>query len=187
MILPIHFQGPTTFHRQRVGPFPLTHKQQELIALAKATIRDEVLGKKLPNPKGKDPVRPIFITIEHNGRILGCRGDLTTQTPSLETEIVREAANAAEYDPRYRPLTPQSIKSFLVTITIVKHEEPINNVNRLLPSDGLILVSGNRTGIVLPWEGKDPHLRLKWAYEKAGVPIGSMANLYLLQGVRFRG
>jgi hypothetical protein len=40
---------------------------------------------------------------------------------------------------------------------------------------------------VLPWEGKDPRIRLKWAYQKAGVAIGASANLYRLTATRFRG
>jgi hypothetical protein len=79
------------------------------------------------------------------------------------------------------------LKSFQVTVTLVKALEPISSVDGITPEQGIVLQSGDKTGIVLPWEGKDPQVRLSWAYRKAGVAEGTNAKLFRLKGERFRG
>lgn len=158
-----------------------------LIRLARAAVEAEVLRSTLPRPGQNTKVQPVFVTIERNGKILGCRGDLTPRTASLEEEVIQVARSAAAHDPRYRPMVPADLKGFLVTVTVVSRLEPLDGVDGLMPGDGLVLKAGNRTGIVLPWEGKDPKVRLAWAYRKAGVAEGSPGTLYRLIATRCRG
>lgn len=136
---------------------------------------------------GSEPAEPVFVTIEVDNVIRGCRGSLQTRSKSLEEEVVLAARAAAAHDPRYKPLGAAELKSFKVTVTIVQSQTPVSNVAGLDPAHGLVLQSGKRFGIVLPWEGKDPQTRLRWAYRKAGVPEGSSANLFRLNAMRFRG
>jgi len=158
-----------------------------LIELARSAVTAEVQGSPIPKMRGSIPPKAVFVTIEINGVVRGCRGTLTTRSASLEAEIQQAARSAAAHDPRYRPLSKEELKRFLVTVTIVDRLEPITNISGLTPEDGLVLKSGNRTGIVLPWEGKDPATRLKWAYRKAGVAEGSSVSLHRLVAERFRG
>lgn len=178
-----------TFALTLVASLTQTVPQQEaaLIQLAKQAIQAEVLGRPLPHPKTQTAVRAVFVTIERNGKILGCRGDLTPRTGSLEEEVILEARGASTHDPHYRPLVPADLDNFLVTVTLVSSVDKISSVDGLVPSDGLVLDSGGKKGIVLPWEGKEPYTRLNWAYRKAGVPIGSAATLYRLSATRSRG
>jgi AMMECR1 domain-containing protein len=164
------------------------YDEPKLIGIARTTIVSTVRGTPLNHvAAGRLPVQPVFVTIEVGEKIRGCRGSLETRTKSLEDEIRLAAAGAAAHDPRYQPLTQKESANFRVTITIVERKERISSVDGLKPEDGLALESGGRWGIVLPWEGKDPQIRLKWAYQKAGVAIGSASNLYRLSATRFRG
>jgi len=158
-----------------------------LAALAKKAVVAEVEGKKAPQPKTKTTARPVFVTIERKGQVLGCRGSLDTRTHSLEAEVIQAARAAARHDPRYKPLTTSELKGMLVTVTVAMRREPIDTVAGLKPDDGLVLTSGGHTGVVLPWEGKDPNLRLTWAYRKAGVKEGTKASLFRLVAERCRG
>ena len=158
-----------------------------LIALARAAVEAEVKGTKPPRLDTASPPKPVFVTIEKKGKVLGCRGSLECRTRSLEEEVVLAARAAASHDPRYRPLTPRDLKGFLVTVTVVDHLERLDKIETLAPADGLVLKSGERTGVVLPWEGKDPKVRLKWAYRKAGVPAGTACELSRMKAERTRG
>jgi AMMECR1 domain-containing protein len=161
--------------------------EKELIDLARAAVRAEVMGERPPVVAREDAVRPVFVTIEIKGTVVGCRGSLDLRGTSLEAAVIEAARSAARHDPRYRPLSPASLKDFLVTVTIVDRVEPIRSVAGLTAEDGLVLESGGRRGVVLPWEGKDPYVRLGWAYKKAGVSEGSAATLERLVARRFRG
>ena len=127
------------------------------------------------------------MTIERNGRVLGCRGTLRARFGSLQAEVASAARSAARTDPRYRPLTPADLNDFLVTVTVIESQTPLEkaDIGSLQRGEGLVLQSGNRVGVVLPWEGNDPRVRLGWAYRKAGVATGSNCRLYRLRAARF--
>lgn len=164
-----------------------TPAQTELINLAKAAVRAEVTGKAMPTVRLKSDPKPVFVTIESKGRVIGCRGELETRGSSLQQEVILAARAAAKHDPRYPPLSEKSLQDFQVTVTIVRHLDPISSVDGLQPADGLVLKAGTKIGVVLPWEGKDPQTRLQWAYKKAGVQPGSACQLQKMRAERFRG
>jgi len=158
-----------------------------LVHLARAAIRAEILGRPPPEPPSLGVSRPVFVTVEVAGRVRGCRGSLDRLEPSLAAEIVHAARAAAAHDPRWTPLTPKELATMKVTVTVIDRLEPIDSVSTLTPDQGLVLDAGQRKGIVLPWEGKDPKVRLQWAYRKAGVPEGSPATLRRMFASRFQG
>lgn len=133
------------------------------------------------------PVQPVFITLEVDGTIRGCRGSLVARTASLSAEIAEAARSATQHDPRYRPLQARELSKLKITVTLVERLEPIEWPAPLGPEHGLVFRAGDRVGVVLPWEGKDPETRRLWAYRKAGVPVGSSGSFWRLIGQRFRG
>jgi hypothetical protein len=155
-----------------------------LVALARAAVEAEVRGDAPPQVASQTPPRAVFVTIERKGRVVGCRGALECRTRSLEEEVVLAAQAAAAHDPRYRPLRPRDLTDFLVTVTVVERLDPLDRIESLPPAEGLVLKSGARTGVVLPWEGK---VRLAWAYRKAGVPAGTACTLLRMKAERVRG
>lgn len=162
---------------------------QRLVSLAREAVRCEVEHREAPPASDKDAPRAVFVTIERKGKVVGCRGTLRSTQSSLEREVVRAARSAAAFDPRYRPLAPEDLKDFAVTVSVVERQVPLSMaaLSTLSPEEGLVLQSGERSGIVLPFEGRDPQTRLKWAWKKAGVAPGSSCRLFRLIAQRFRG
>ena len=142
-------------------------------------------GQTQPTPTTKTPPKGIFVTIESDGKVLGCRGTLESSLPTLELEIQKSARAAAVFDPRYKGVHIGN-KKFVVTLTIVDRSEPIGSVSNLLPNQGLILRSKSGVGIVLPYEGKDPFVRLNWAYTKAKTRHDEPVQLERLFAERYR-
>jgi AMMECR1 domain-containing protein len=161
--------------------------ERSLLRLARAAVEAEVRGMSPPQIERRSPTRPVFVTIERKGRMVGCRGALECRGRSLEEEVVLAARAAARHDPRYPPLTREALAEFRVTVTVVHRLEPLDRIDSLSPAEGLVLKSGSRTGVVLPWEGRFPEVRLDWAYKKAGVRRGAPVTLYRLIAERFRG
>lgn len=165
------------------------YEEAALIEVARRNVEAAVRGEKPPATDDDESARGVFVTIERGGKILGCRGNLRPRAASLQGEVALAARSAARTDPRYRPLAPGDLRSYLVTVTVVEKQTPLSqsDIASLQPGEGLVLQSGNKTGVVLPWEGRDPHVRLGWAYKKAGVSPGASCRLYRLEAARFRG
>jgi len=160
-----------------------------LIEVARATVTAQVKSGAPPVTRDDEAPMGVFVTIERGGKVVGCRGTLRPTQSSLEREVARAARSACAFDPRYRPLSPADIKDFRVTVTLVERQTPLseNDLDSLSPDEGLVLQSGERSGIVLPFEGRDPRTRLGWAWKKAGVSPGSPCRLFRLEAQRFRG
>lgn len=158
-----------------------------LVRLARDAVAAEVRGEPPPSVGSRSPARPVFVTIERRGRVVGCRGSLVCRGRSLEEAVVLAARAAAGHDPRYPPLARADLAEYLVTVTVVERLEALERVETLAPAEGLVLRAGGRTGVVLPWEGRDPRVRLGWAYRKAGVAAGTSCRLERLIAERWRG
>lgn len=165
------------------------YEETALIALVRANVAAAVMGEAAPKIEAGERARPVFVTIERGNKVLGCRGSLRARAGSLEAEVAAAARSAARTDPRYRPLNRADLKNYLVTVTVIERQTPLElaDIGSLGQGEGLVLQSGNRVGVVLPWEGRDARVRLGWAYKKAGVAPGSSCRLYRLQAARFRG
>lgn len=165
------------------------YQEADLIALARANVEAAVKNQAPPAPDKGERARPVFVTIERGGKVIGCRGTLQARFGSLQAEVAGAARSAARTDPRYRPIAPADLKNYLVTVTVIESQTPLEiaDIGSLQRSEGLALQSGNRVGVVLPWEGGDARVRLGWAYKKAGVAPGASCRLYRLQAGRFRG
>jgi AMMECR1 domain-containing protein len=142
-------------------------------------------GHSLPIPNSKSPTKGVFVTIESNGKVLGCRGTIEPSEASLELEIQKAAKSATLFDPRYHRVQVGK-NAFAVTLTIVDRIEPLSSIETLRPDQGLILRSSYGVGVVLPWEGKDPITRLTWAYTKAKTPKSCPVKLERLFANRTR-
>ncbi len=156
-----------------------------LLAYARSAITAEVRHLRPPVATTRHSVKPVFVTIEVSGNVHGCRGSLDTRTDSLENEIILSAQNAAAHDPKHAPITAKQLESMRVTVTVIESKRPIEAVSGLAPADGLAVQSGTTWGVVLPFEGKEPGVRLRWAYAKAGLPEGTPVNMYRLVADRF--
>lgn len=166
-------------------PPALSHDQRsELLAIAIGAIGQTLQGDIAPPP---DPGRfdlPLrataatFVTLERDGRLLGCIGSLEADRP-LVASVAQHARAAAFADPRLPPVTADDYETMAVSVSYLGPLLPVDARDRdalaatVRPGlDGLVLEVGRRRTTLLPsvWHqvtGVDGLLDLLWT--KAGV------------------
>jgi AmmeMemoRadiSam system protein A len=167
-------------------PSALSDSQRaDLLAIALGTIRQTLDGEVVrpPDPSRFDPplraAAATFVTLERDGRLLGCIGSLEADRP-LVTSVARHARAAAFADPRLPPVTADDYEAMEVSVSHVGPLQPVDAPDHdalvavVRPGlDGLVLEVGRRRATLLPsvWRqvtDVDELLDLLWT--KAGVP-----------------
>jgi hypothetical protein len=170
----IAFHEPLEFTAEEEGA---------LLSFARASIGAQLRGGEAPAMRDelldRFPIfripRAVFVTLEKEGRLRGCIGDLVSRAP-LHTGVRKNSVAAAVEDPRFRPVTEDELNAITLTISVlgyptrVKVDRPEQYLEVLRPGqDGVILVYEGRRSTFLPevWkEIPDPaefltHLSLK--------------------------
>jgi MEMO1 family protein len=168
---------------------PLTPvEKNELLILAKDTIREYVINRKVPetgsvNPKFRAD-ESVFVTVKKNGGLRGCIGN-TQPVMSLYEAVIKNAIAASSGDPRFPPLTEEELKDIDVEISILSPLTPVKNAGEIkVGKHGLVIRKGMQSGLLLPQVatefGWDRETLLEQLCVKAGLPKGSWkeADLY---------
>jgi AmmeMemoRadiSam system protein A len=93
--------------------------------------------------------RGVFVTLRNNGQLRGCIGVVEAETP-LGDSVARCAAGAALQDPRFAPMRVTDLNHLQIEISLLSQPEPIG-INAIeIGRHGLIVVSGDRRGLLLP-------------------------------------
>lgn len=162
----------------------LERHSDELLALAAASIRYPLTGRKLvmrPEEAPADLAAPgaSFITLMREDQLRGCIGSHRAWRP-LVTDVIENAAAAAFSEPRFPPLTADELAGLALSVSLLTSAVPVPAASEaeLLASlrpgrDGVILMDGAHRGLFLPqmWEQlPTPAEFMRWLKRKAGLP-----------------
>lgn len=181
---------------QEVPNFISITDKKFLLEVARKSIKYRLEGKKfIPTIDEGHPLRNIhlgvFVTLDRKGAVRGCRGTLQATRQDIAKEVSDMAIGAAIGDVRYPPLSAEEIDKYRISITLVKELIPCKSPMEIMRADGVVFLRGEEVGVVLPYEGKDPIIRIQWAYKKAGLkPPNSifpndLKNIFILKAERF--
>lgn len=125
-----------------------------------------------------------------SGGLRGCIGTVRPAAPTLGEEIIRNAADAATRDPRFRPVTEDELPLLRYTVDVLETPEPAA-LEELDPAEFGVIVEDNtgcRRGLLLPAiEGVETAFRqVQIATRKAGISSGEPLKLYRFRVRRFR-
>ncbi len=161
---------------------PLTEdNRRELLRIARDTITSFVMDGTVPKHEVSDPRfmadGAVFVTINKQGRLRGCIGDVQP-TRSLLESVVGNAVRASSSDPRFPPMTPEELGQMELEISILSHLTPVAHVDEIeVGRHGLLIRKGARSGLLLPQvpiqQGWDKDTFLKQLCAKAGLQPGS--------------
>jgi MEMO1 family protein len=119
-----------------------------------------------------------FVTLEENGDLRGCIGEITPQRPVWEAVIGR-AVDAAIHDPRFPPVTADELPALHVDISLLGPSYKAAGPDSIiLGRHGIVMSLGYRKATFLPqvapeqgWDRQETVLHLAM---KAGIPASSI-------------
>ncbi len=122
--------------------------------------------------------RGVFVTLEINGQLRGCIGNLEPAYP-LATGVAMNAFNAAFNDPRFQSLTTEEFAMCDISISVltprqeIKFTDDASLLAHLTPgTDGLIISKNAHSATFLPS-----------VWEKISTPIDFLAQLKRKAGI----
>jgi AmmeMemoRadiSam system protein A len=116
-----------------------------------------------------------FVTLwqSEHGRLRGCRGEFSAHQP-LPAAVAQMALAAALDDPRFAPVAPAELPQLRIEISVLSPLQPIQPQAIQLGKHGLLLVQGDRRGLLLPAVPIEHHMEreqfLDALCHKAGLP-----------------
>jgi AmmeMemoRadiSam system protein A len=156
-------------------------EKRTLFAIAKDTLAWCVRGDKKPFPLESYQLTPklkavtaTFVTLKIKGELRGCIGSLAPVEP-LYQSVHHNAINAAQEDPRFRPVQAAELPRIAIDVSILSPIRDIASLDEFkLGQMGIILAKGMRRAVFLPEvaveQGWTKEETLSSLSRKAGLP-----------------
>lgn len=115
--------------------------------------------------------RGVFVSLKKDGELRGCIGTVSPVTNNCAEEIIRNAVEAGERDPRFFPVDEEELSELVYSVDVLMPAEPASIEDLDVKKYGVIVRSGTRAGLLLPdLEGVDTtNEQLSIALRKAGI------------------
>ncbi len=165
-------------------PRPLSDEDRRtLLELARQAIQTSVCQEQVPAAallRGALAERSgAFVTLHVGGRLRGCIGQVSPQTPLAET-VVHCAMLAASADERFPPVTPAEVPQLEIEISVLSEPVPAKPEEVEIGRHGILVIQGGRRGVLLPQvageRGWDRQRFVQETCRKAGLPADAWAD-----------
>jgi AmmeMemoRadiSam system protein A len=131
-------------------------QRNELLRIARDTVRAVVKDGPLPRPQSDDPALTApcgcFVTLKNGQRLRGCIGQFTSDKPLVEL-VVEMAKASASSDPRFLadPIKAGELDKLDVEISVLSALKKVDDPLSLrLGTDGIYIKRGCSSGCFLP-------------------------------------
>jgi AmmeMemoRadiSam system protein A len=126
----------------------------------------------------------VFVTLKKRDALRGCIGTIYPQQKNLLEEIAANALSAGLRDPRFPPVSAGELQDLEYSVDVLTEPERVEDLSELDPLIyGIILRSGNRSGLLLPdLEGVDTvEMQMAITRQKAGIAQGESVEVFRFQ------
>lgn len=169
-------------------------ENSDQVKLARRVVESYVKGEELPDLDGlpfelTGRKAGVFVSLKKKGELRGCIGTIEPTRPSIAEEIAGNAISSASRDPRFPPVSEDELNDLRYSVDVLEEPEEIPDTSFLDPSEfGVIVRSGNRSGLLLPdLEGVDTaEDQIAIARMKAGIRPGEPVQLMRFKVTRYR-
>lgn len=148
-----------------------------LLQFVREALERDLAGAELPAPPPFPRLAETgscFVTLKEAGELRGCIGNIEAFEP-LGENLLRNAINASQSDPRFPPLEAEELPFILIELSILTPASPIASAEEFrIGQDGIILRLGGCGAVFLPQVAPEQHwdreTTLRYLSRKAGLP-----------------
>ncbi len=158
--------------------YALHAARENLIAFVESGIR---VGHQTDSPSLLQR-RGSFVTLRsrETGALRGCRGEYSASRPLIDS-LIAQAINAATDDPRFPSVSREEVSRLTLRLSALTTPRPIRADEIVVGRHGLIVVRGDRSGLLLPEVPRHYGLNtvqefLAAVLRKAGLSGAQVAN-----------
>ncbi len=129
-------------------------EKEKLLNIARESIISHVKGQQVPNFDVTEATLLVkqgcFVTIKREGRLRGCLGQFTSDSPLYQ--LVKEMAiAAATRDPRFYPMRSEDLTNFDLEISVLSPLRKIESIEEIeVGKHGLYIEKNFYRGVLLP-------------------------------------
>ena len=127
------------------------------VELATKTIKDYIINGRINNPieitdeEMLNNKRGVFVTIYKNNDLRGCIGTIIPTQKNVGEEIIKNAISAANYDPRFDPVTKEELDDLEIHVDVLSPLEYVKSKDELDEKKyGVVVSSAFKRGVLLP-------------------------------------
>ncbi len=92
----------------------------------------------------------VFVTLQKNGQLRGCIGDILPQKPLVDSIITR-AYSAALEDSRFQKVTVEELSQLDIEVSVLTPPIPVSGYDKIqIGTHGIILQKGKNSAVFLP-------------------------------------
>ncbi|MBI5696321.1 MAG: AmmeMemoRadiSam system protein A [Nitrospirae bacterium] len=164
-----------------------------LVQLAAESVGTFLKEHRLPHPP--ETLSPemaaqagVFVCLKKDGELRGCIGTFMPAHGNVAEEIIHNAVSAATEDPRFDCVGCDELDGIDFSVDVLSPPEPVKSLSELDPKRyGVIVMSGNRRGLLLPdLEGVDTvDYQIAIAKRKAGIDPTEPVQLFRFEVKRY--
>ncbi len=156
--------------------------KKQLLLLARKTMAYALQNRRVPDASdlgieisdAMRPARAAFVTLNKNGRLRGCIGDIFPRQP-LYKSVIMNAINACVNDRRFAPVSQDELKDITIEISALTVPAPILSPDEIrIGIDGVVLNKDGHSAVFLPQvapeQDWDVNQMLTQLSLKAGLP-----------------
>lgn len=157
------------------------------------TLKFEEYKEEVDNDKWLREVEKLqagaFVSLYKEDELRGCIGTVEAMEEHIGEEIIKNALEAAFFDPRFVPVEKEELEQLSISVDVLKEKELVESIEDLDPQKyGVVVEHEGKRGLLLPdLEGVDtPDKQLDIAAKKAGIMEGEKMKVYRFEVIRYK-
>lgn len=132
--------------------------------------------------------RGVFVSIKKEGQLRGCIGTILPTTENVAKEIIRNAVEAGQHDPRFSPIFEDELEMLDFSVDVLTEPQKAYKEELNPRKYGVIVRSGYKSGLLLPdLAGVDTvEQQLDIALQKGGISSHEDYTIERFEVIRYR-